>query len=270
MILDSMQSCRQPYTDELKSLLGISDVHMEERKSAIGKSAFSSSKIATDYLNTFILIPLYLVDCLLNFFFTLELAIRLIVSPSKKAHCMNFINICDWIANTSFWSLVLTVWLFPFIFVEPELGHVFFWVFCLRNLRVFRLFRMSRFSMGLRVLMLSMRDSLYELGLLIMIIVIAMLIFGSAVFYAEFETANSQFENIPLGLWWSLITMTSVGYGDFAPVGLPGYIVGGICAVAGLIITSLTIPIVSNNFNMYYDYVKQHKRKNKRNKCPVV
>ncbi|KAK3584515.1 hypothetical protein CHS0354_006051 [Potamilus streckersoni] len=58
-------------------------------------------------------------------------------------------------------------------------------------------------------------------------------------------------QNIPLALWWSIITKTTVGYGDFYPTTLPGYIVGVICAVSGLLL-AMPIAIITTNFTQYY------------------
>ena len=59
---------------------------------------------------------------------------------------------------------------------------------------------------------------------------------------------------------WSLITITTVGYGDMTPVTSLGYVVGAICAISGTILFALTIPVLSNNFAVLYMHARSHER----------
>ena len=62
-----------------------------------------------------------------------------------------------------------------------------------------------------------------------------MLVFASLIYYAEFTDPTDTFATIPIGFWWSIVTMTTVGYGDKYPVTVGGYIIGSMCAVIGRI-----------------------------------
>jgi hypothetical protein len=80
------------------------------------------------------------------------------------------------------------------------------------------------------------------------------------IFSAEIQ--STMFENTYISLWWSLITMTTIGYGDFYPTTTYGYIVGMICAVNGIVVLALPIAAIagtfSNMFSRNADY-QRHK-----------
>ena len=85
-----------------------------------------------------------------------------------------------------------------------------------------------------------------EMLLLTMMLAIAALIFGHLIFFAEIMEGTIL--SIYDGIWWALVTMTTLGYGDLYPVSLWGRLVGAWCTLTGIILVALPIPIVINNF----------------------
>ena len=139
-------------------------------------------------------------------------------------------------------------------------------------IRILRLFKLTRHSSGLKILLQTFRASAKELMLLVFFLVLGIIIFASLVYYAEriAPNPNNDFKSIPLGLWWALVTMTtvgkdetqykrmtlSVGYGDMVPKTYLGMFVGALCALGGVLTVALPVPVIVSNFEMYYSHTQ--------------
>ena len=105
-----------------------------------------------------------------------------------------------------------------------------------------------------QVLLLTFRASLEGLGLFLVALLVGLLVFSSAIYYAELDQPKSQIHSIPDGFWWAIITMTTVGYGDKVPLGPMGKLVGTACAICGVLTLSIPVPIITGHFNRFYAY----------------
>uniref|UniRef100_A0A1I8JS42 Ion_trans domain-containing protein n=1 Tax=Macrostomum lignano TaxID=282301 RepID=A0A1I8JS42_9PLAT len=113
----------------------------------------------------------------------------------------------------------------------------------LRVVRVVRIFKLVKHYNAFRILVYTIKISLRELMLMIVFLFVGAVIFGSIIHLVE----KDSFRNIPYGLWWALVTMTTVGYGDFAPRQAAGYAIGCVCVIFGVLTIAFTVPIVSRN-----------------------
>ncbi|XP_070196498.1 voltage-gated potassium channel KCNC2-like [Littorina saxatilis] len=201
---------------------------------------------------------LYVLDLICTVFFTLELIMRFAFSPSKLKFVLSLMNVIDLLALV---PLYVTV-----IFQSSDLQACYLnekfvieIMFILRIIRMFRIFHLVKHYQALKVLVYALKASLQELLMLFIFLLIGMLVFSTMIYYAEREDATTpgeMFSTIPMGFWWSIITMTTVGYGDVYPTSTIGYIVGTACSVCGVLMVALTIPVISNNFTLFYRHVR--------------
>lgn len=181
--------------------------------------------------------------------FTLEYIIRFIAAPRKLAFIRAPLNIIDILAILPYFiTLGITL-------RDNDSRNTSMVAFfrILRLIRVFRIFKLSRHYRGFKVLGLTLKASTRELLLLSFFLVIGIVLFSSAVYYAE----SSQFSSIPEAFWWSVVTMTTVGYGDKAPTTDWGRLVGGLCAIAGVLSLALPVPVIVSNFSYFYNQEKE-------------
>ena len=198
-------------------------------------------------------------------FFTTDLFLRFITCPKRRIFFKNFLNIVDLIIVVAMWI----AFIIESTNADMTSHRSLLWTYLVAKgfiiLRLLRLFRLAKHVSGLKVLYLSMKASLQELGLLLLVLLITTCLFGSVIFYAEFFQ-TTHFDNVPISIWWAIITLTTVGYGDYYPTTPPGYVVGAMCSVCGLLLLSMPIAIIATNFNNYYNKnktrQKQLKRKN--------
>ena len=139
--------------------------------------------------------------------------------------------------------------------MSMELLPLFFLIMILRVLRICRVLRLARHYTGVKILVLALKASFKELGMLMIFVFIVVLVYAVVIYYAEFFVEDT-FDTIPAGFWWAIVTLTTVGYGDMYPKSAMGYVVGSLCALTGILATGLPVPIIANNFNLYYSHAK--------------
>ena len=147
-----------------------------------------------------------------NGYFTLELIIRLFVTPNIIAFFKSPINVIDFLALVSFYFYVILV------FMKSALRYnIYIETFSI--VRLFRIFKLTRHISGLKILILTFQASMKELILLMFFLFVFIVVFAAFIYYVEKLDANndSPFTSIIDGLWWALITMTTVGFGDYVP-----------------------------------------------------
>ncbi|XP_038605487.1 potassium voltage-gated channel subfamily A member 10 [Tachyglossus aculeatus] len=204
--------------------------------------------------------PFFMVESACIVWFTFELILRFAVCPSKTDFFRNIMNVIDVISVVPYFVTLITELVRE---SEPSSQQAMSLAILrvIRLVRVFRIFKLSRHSKGLQILGQTLKASMRELGLLIFFLFIGVVLFSSAIYFAEVDEPESHFSSIPDGFWWAVVTMTTVGYGDMCPITPGGKIVGTLCAIAGVLTIALPVPVIVSNFNYFYHRETENEEK---------
>jgi len=180
-------------------------------------------------------------------FFLVEYCIRFICSPRKFRFFKQPMNLVDFCAIIPF-LLDLVIGGLQDFEIMGKAGKI---VRLVRVMRVMRIFKLVRHFAGLQSLIYTLNQAYKELGLLMLLVGVAVLTFASLVYFAEKDNPAGSWSFLD-SFWWGLMTLTTVGYGELSPSTFPGKLIGGLCALCGIFILTLPIPIVVNSFASYY------------------
>ncbi|XP_045555747.1 potassium voltage-gated channel subfamily D member 2 [Salmo salar] len=174
--------------------------------------------------------------------FTVEYLLRLMAAPSRWNFIKSVMSVIDVVAIMPYYiGLVMTD--------NEDVSGAFV---TLRVFRVFRIFKFSRHSAGLRILGYTLKSCASELGFLLFSLTMAIIIFATVMFYAEKGSSASKFTSIPAAFWYTIVTMTTLGYGDMVPKTIVGKIVGSVCSLSGVLVIALPVPVIVSNFSRIY------------------
>lgn len=126
-----------------------------------------------------------------------------------------------------------------------------------RLLRIMRMFKLARYFDALQMIGKVIAKKKYELISIFGVLLLLMFISSFLMFYAEADAQPDAFHNILDTFWWSLVTFTTVGYGDVYPITPFGKILSGIIVLIGIMLFALPTSILTAEFLNEYQNKKQ-------------
>lgn len=130
----------------------------------------------------------------------------------------------------------------PFVGVDLRFLRI------LRIFRIFRLLKMARYSNALSMIKNVLKEKKEELLVTFVFIIIILTIISTLMFYVERDAQPDAFGSIPKAMWWGVVTLTTVGYGDIYPITLYGKILGGIITLLGIGLIALPSGILASGY----------------------
>ena len=175
---------------------------------------------------------LYFVEWGITILFTLEYILRLYVSLRPLRYARSFFGVVDLLA-------ILPTYLDLLL---PG-AHYLALLRVLRVLRIFRVLKLVKYIGEANVLMHAMRSSARKIAVFIFGVVVLVLILGSLMYLIE--GAEHGFTSIPKSVYWAIVTLTTVGYGDISPVTPLGQFFASIIMITGYGIIAVPTAIVT-------------------------
>ena len=167
--------------------------------------------------------------------FALEYSLRLWSRPSDKrlSYALSFTGIIDLLA------------------ILPSILQFFIGGIDLRWLRIIRLTRLLKFShytTALEDLLSAVRNEIKSFIATLYILLLSILISSSLIYIVEKDQQPENFGSIPQAMWWTMVTFTTVGYGDIVPVTVAGKVIASLTALMGVCVVALLTGIVATGF----------------------
>lgn len=176
---------------------------------------------------------LYFFEWFFTMLFTVEYIVRIIISPIKKKYIFSFYGIIDFV------SIVPTY--LSLIFVGTQFLII---IRIFRLFRVFRILKLVRFTSASIYLIHALRHSREKIVVFFGSVLITVTILGTIMYIIEGPEAG--FVSIPTGIYWAIVTITTVGFGDITPVTPLGQIIASILMLTGYAIIAVPTGIITS------------------------
>ena len=190
---------------------------------------------------------LHIIEIVSVLIFTVEYLLRLYSSasaPNRPNHERTTTWQKRWSYLKSPMALVDLMAILPFylsVFVAFDLR-------ILRVFRVLRILKIGRYSRSMQTLVTVLRNESHSLIAAISVLLLFTVIAATCIYYIEHTAQPDVFSSIPASLWWALVTLTTVGYGDAVPVTALGKVFGGLITILGICFYALPAGILSSSY----------------------
>lgn len=214
---------------------------------------------------------LFVLDTVVSVIFTIDYFIRFALSYDHLAFVLDLFNIVDLL---SFLPYYIEIGL-----SATNTGVSTLKVLrVLRILRLIRIFKLSRNMQMLQMLFAALAEARRSIFILYFIVLLFAVISGSIMYFVETafctysesegawvykpgviydeDNVATSFQNIMDGIYWAIVTITTVGYGDYVPISWAGRFVGSIALISAVAVIALPITLVGGVFSRHYDMMK--------------
>ncbi len=175
----------------------------------------------------------FTVEWILTIAFSIEYFLRIYSLKKPKYYIFSFYGVVDFLSILpTYLSLVIVG------------THTLAIIRILRLFRIFRIFKLSRYVAESSTLMIALKASRRKIFVFMASVVLLVIVLGAIMYLIE-GGANETFDSIPRGVYWAIVTLTTVGYGDISPSTPLGQFVASIVMILGYAIIAVPTGIVT-------------------------
>jgi len=175
---------------------------------------------------------LHIFEWIITIVFTLEYIARIWTHPKPLQYIFSFYGIIDFLSIIPTYLDVILAGAMTLSVIRG-----------LRLLRIFRIMKITRYSREGRIIIEAMKASRVKILVFLFAVIVIVLVIGSLMYLIEGE--ESGFTSIPAGIYWAIVTLTTVGYGDITPMTLLGKTIASFVMIMGYGIIAVPTGIVT-------------------------
>ena len=177
--------------------------------------------------------------------FTIEYILRLWSCPDNPAYKNTILKIARLKYSVTPMAIIDLIAIIPFYLAFLTNIDLRF----LRVLRLLRIFKLTRYSEAMTTLLKVLKEEINSFAAAIFIMIVIMIIAASGIFLVEHDDQPEVFGSIPQSMWWSIVTLTTVGYGDIYPISTLGKMFAAVIMIAGVGLVALPTGILASGFS---------------------
>lgn len=164
--------------------------------------------------------------------FTIEYILRLICIKKPWRYVFSFLGVIDLLAIIPGYLSLLVPGTRSLLVLRA-----------LRLMRIFRIFKLSHFLSEMHFLRVALKGSMRKISVFMLVVLTLVIIMGSVMYLVE--GGRNGFDSIPESIYWAIVTITTVGYGDISPVTAPGKFVASVIMLMGYAIIAVPTGIIT-------------------------
>lgn len=176
-------------------------------------------------------------EWIITIFFTIEYIARIVCIGKPSKYIFSFYGIIDFVSTIPLYlSYILAG------------SQALLALRALRLLRIFRILKLVRFLGEASQLVRALKASRTKISVFLYVVLILSVILGTLMYLIEGNVQETGFTSIPASIYWTIVTLTTVGYGDIAPQTLPGQMIATVIMLLGYGIIAVPTGIVTMEF----------------------
>ena len=193
---------------------------------------------------------LYIVEWIFTVLFTIEYVLRIYSASNRKKYIFSFMGIIDLLA-------IIPTYL---MFIYPPIKYLLD-IRIIRLIRIFRVLKLTNYVRGAYTMQIALRSSRPKIIVFLLSIFIVVIIVGTLMYIIEGPADG--FNNIADSIYWAIITLTTVGYGNIVPTTIAGKFLAAFIMILGYAVIAVPTGIVSSEFTKNKKDRKQKERQHK-------